>query len=268
MQAIGLCRFSYPALGGFQVKHETIEERVAYLYADARLEDRFRLFETIALPSLRAQTDPDFSLVIVIGDQFPPHHARRLSAMVADMPQVVVHKEPPRNQREVMKEVLNDARMYPEDPCLQFRFDDDDAVAVDFIAKLRAAARDCAPLLKQNRTVAFDWNRGFVAQCTADGIRAAEVYRQFYVASLGMLVRGNCAVTIMNFGHEKIPQFMPAVSFSDPAMFVRGLNAHNDSRQALAREPALEALSDTDKALFADRFGIDVDAVQRAFATS
>ena len=26
MQAIGLCRFSYPALGGFQVGHETTED--------------------------------------------------------------------------------------------------------------------------------------------------------------------------------------------------------------------------------------------------
>ena len=37
MQVIGLCRFSYPALGGFQVVHETIEERIAYLYSDARI---------------------------------------------------------------------------------------------------------------------------------------------------------------------------------------------------------------------------------------
>ena len=71
MQAIGLCRFSYPALGGFQVEHETIEERIAFLYQYERLEERFRLFEAIALPCLRAQTDPDWGLVIIIGDQFP-----------------------------------------------------------------------------------------------------------------------------------------------------------------------------------------------------
>jgi hypothetical protein len=31
MQVIGLCRFSYPASGGFQRIHETNEERRAYL---------------------------------------------------------------------------------------------------------------------------------------------------------------------------------------------------------------------------------------------
>ena len=29
MQVIGLCRFSYPAYGGFQVGHETLEETPA-----------------------------------------------------------------------------------------------------------------------------------------------------------------------------------------------------------------------------------------------
>ena len=33
MRVIGICRFSYPALGGFKRMHETVEEREAYLYA-------------------------------------------------------------------------------------------------------------------------------------------------------------------------------------------------------------------------------------------
>ena len=58
LQVIGLCWFSYPAIGGLQVDHDTIEER-------------FALFEAVALPSLRAQTDPNFDLIIVVGDQLP-----------------------------------------------------------------------------------------------------------------------------------------------------------------------------------------------------
>ena len=49
MQVIGLCRFSYPAIGGFQVEHADPAARSAYLYAPARMEERFRTFskETI-----------------------------------------------------------------------------------------------------------------------------------------------------------------------------------------------------------------------------
>ena len=71
MQAIGICRFSYPALGGFQVEHGSAEDRAAYLYAPARLDERFALFETVALPCLRAQTDQNFEVVVVIGEDFP-----------------------------------------------------------------------------------------------------------------------------------------------------------------------------------------------------
>lgn len=156
LQVIGLCRFSYPAIGGFQVDHETIEGRIAYLYDDTRIQERFQLFEAVALPSLRAQTDPDFELIIVIGDQMPAHHRKRLEALISDMPQARIHAEPPRPQREVMKAILNAARHDFSKPCLQFRLDDDDAVAVDFVERLRKAADDCKALTKQHKSVAFD----------------------------------------------------------------------------------------------------------------
>jgi hypothetical protein len=266
MQVIGLCRFSYPAHGGFQVEHETIEERIAYLYGEARLEERFRLMETVALPCLKAQTDQDFTLVIVVGNQLPRHHLHRLERLVEDMPQALIHQEPPRKQREVMKEVLNEARLDPREPCLQFRHDDDDAVAVDFIERLRRAAEQSDALTREHKTVAFDWNQGHSAEFGAKGIRAAQGFRAFFVAALGMYVRGNCPMTIMNFAHEKIPRFMPAVSFPQRDMWVRGLNAFNDSRQKPVREPDLAHLDAEGEALFRDRFAIDADRVRRVFS--
>ena len=79
MQVTGLCRFSYPAEGGFQVEHGSAEARMAYLYAPARMEARLRQFETICLPGLRAQTDPDFTLLVLIGDTLPARYRNRLS---------------------------------------------------------------------------------------------------------------------------------------------------------------------------------------------
>tara|TARA_R110002072_G_scaffold107993_5_gene234549 strand:- start:346 stop:1152 length:807 start_codon:yes stop_codon:yes gene_type:complete len=266
MQAIGLCRFSYPALGGFQVHHDSIEDRIAYLYEEHRLEERFQLFETVALPCLKAQTDPNFSLIIVIGDQFPTHDEKRLEKMIADFPQALIHKEPPRNQRKVMKEILNEARLDPSEPCLQFRYDDDDAVAVDFIERLRKATHDCAPLLKQHKIVAFDWNVGYVAEFDGEGIRAAETFRPFYTAALGLFVKGKCPLTIMNFAHDKIPRFMPAVSFSDTPMWVRSHNNSNDSRQQQTRQTSVTPLDAQEETIFRDRFAIDIDHVRRVFS--
>ncbi len=266
MQIIGLCRFSYPALGGFQVGHDTSRDRMAYLYDSVRLEERFRLFETVALPSLMAQTDPDFELIVLVGDSLPKVHLDRLRALIAPLPQARIVAEPPRPHREVMKEILNGARAHPADPCVQFRFDDDDAVPIDFIAKLRKAVDDCAPLLVQHKSVALDWNKGFIAEFSAAGIAATPTYRPFYTAALAMFVNGNCQLTIMNFAHDKLPRFMPAVSFADPAMYIRGHNDFNDSRQKDVAPVVLTPLSDKDIALFRTRFAIDINAVRAAFA--
>jgi len=199
MQVIGLCRFSYPAIGGFQVDHETTLERIAYLYADARLEERFQLMETVALPCIRHQTDPDFELIVVIGDQLPKRHRDRLHDIIADIPQIRIVAEPPRPQREVMKEIFNKARKTPSEPCLQFRHDDDDAFAVDFIERLRAASVDAERLCAQHKAVNFDWNKGMVAEFGASGIASTDVFRQLYPAAMGMQIRGNSPLTIMNF---------------------------------------------------------------------
>lgn len=266
MQVLGLCRFSYPALGGFQVGHDTTADRIAYLYDPARLEERFRLFETVALPSLMAQTDPDFEMIVLVGDRFPRIHMERLKALLAPLPQARIVVEPPRPHREVMKEILNKARHARSEPCVQFRFDDDDAIAVDFVAKLRKTVDDAAPLLVQHKSVALDWNKGYVAEFGADGIAATPSFRPFYTAALAMFVNAGCPLTIMNFAHDKLPRFMPALSFPDPAMYVRGHNGFNDSRQKNARAVDLSPLSPEEEILFKDRFAIDIDTVRRVFA--
>ncbi|KNG91977.1 putative rhamnosyl transferase [Pseudaestuariivita atlantica] len=266
MQTIGLCRFSYPAIGGFQVEHDTIEDRIAYLYAEDRLEERFRLFEHVALPCLKHQTDPDFTLIVVIGDSFPARHRARLDAMLADLPQAVVEVHPPRPNRELMKELLNKHRRDPGAPCLQFRHDDDDAVAVDFIERMKQAVDDAAPLMARERIVGIDFNRGYVAEMGSNGISATEITRAYYVAALGVHVAGGTARTIHNFAHHKLWTRMPTVTFTDTPMWVRTHNGYNDSRQKRgAREVAVEPIGPKLTRRFANRFAIDVEAVTRAF---
>lgn len=266
MQVIGLCRFSYPAVGGFQVEHDTTEDRIAFLYAEHRLEERFRLFETVALPCLRAQTDQDFQLIVVIGDQLPAHHQERLRSLCAGIPQIRIEAHPPRRHRDLMKEILNDARLNPAEPCLQFRHDDDDAFSLDFIARLRRAAEDAHPICRDHRAVAFDWNHGYIAELSASGIAAGELYRPFYVAALGVHIQGNDPLTIMNFMHERLPRFMPALTFNEPHMWVRTHNGYNDSRQKPVKSFEVTPLSAEDEQRFHSRFAIHAGDVRRIFA--
>lgn len=239
---------------------------MAYLWSNDRLEERFRLLETMALPCLRAQTDPDFDLLILIGDAFPKEHRDRLFDLTRDLKQVQIIEQPPANSREMSKMVLNQARLDPSKPCIQFRHDDDDACAVDFIEKLRAAAADCRSLTEKHKTVAFDWNKGYIAEVGAKGISATQIYRAFYVSALGVHIQGDCQMTIHNFMHEKLPQFMPCVSYADPDMFVRTHNGYNDSRQKKVKDWPVEPLKPGQEKLFRDRFAVNIDSVRSAFS--
>jgi len=261
MQVIGLCRFSYPAKGGFQVEHDTIEQRIQYLYGAQRLEERFRLFEHVALPCLRQQTDQDFQMVIVIGDSMPAEHAHRLLDLTDGVDQIRVEAHPPRNHREMMKEILNRARTDPSKPCLQFRFDDDDAVSVDFVKRLRNVAASCQGLLDANRTVAIDFSRGYLLESRDQTMVTAEVIRPYFTAALGMYVAGKCQQTIMNFSHTKIHQFMPSITMSDEPMWLRTHNTYNDSRQGKVKQDKLESITPQQEAEFKVRFGLKMENV-------
>lgn len=266
MQVIGLCRFSYPALGGFQVEHETIEDRIAFLYQTTRLEERFQLMETVALPCLKNQTDPNFELVIVIGDTLAKTHVDRLHDITADIPQITIQAHPPRRHRSLMKEIINGCRRDLNAPCLQFRHDDDDAIAVDFVEELRRATNDVAPLLARHKTAAIDWNSGYIAEMSATGIAATPTRRNLYVASLGMYVRGGCDRTIMNFKHGTMDAHMPRLSFAGPPMWVRTHNGYNDSRQKKVSPVEVTALTPLEEAEFMARFAIDSDQVRATFS--
>ena len=267
MQVIGLCRFSYPGEGGFQVEHETIAARKAYLYAPARMQARLAQFEAVTLPGLKAQTDPDFTFVVVTGDSLPDQWREKLEDLLRDFPQAVIRAYPPGPHRKVMQAAINAERVDPDQPCLQFRHDDDDAVGVDFVERLRAAAAEHASIVEQNRLVAFDFDQGFSARADANGLTVADTPLSLYGVALGMAVRGGVQQSIMNFAHQKLGAFMPVVTYSDSPMFVRGHSDHNDSRQKSGiTTPDFEPLSPDRARLFKTRFAINENTVRRVFS--
>lgn len=266
MQVIGMCRFSYPAIGGFQVEHETVEDRMAYLYAPARMEERFRTFETITLPPLRAQTDGDFTLLIVIGDSLPAVYRDRLMALVGNMPQAVVRAHPPGPHRQVMTDAINAVRMADRGPCLQFRMDDDDAVAVTYVDRLREAAADLRKLSRKHRHIAIDFNQGYIARPGPDGLAVAPTKTPYTTAGLALMFKPSVRLSVMNFAHQKVAQHMPTVTFTGEDMMLRGHNDYNDSRQRPGIKPVrLSPLDAAGEARFRTVFNIDADHVRAVY---
>ncbi len=242
-------------------------DRKAFLYARPRMEERLATFETITLPPLRAQSDDDFTLLIVIGTSLPDEYRDRLAALVADMPQVVIQARPPGPHRAVMQEAINSVRRFEGDPCLQFRMDDDDAVARVYVERLREAAGGMRRLMKRHRHVAIDFNQGFIARPGPDGIAATPTQDPYTTPALALMFKPRVSLSVMNFAHAKLARKMPTLTLTGEDMMIRGHNDHNDSRQGKGIPAVrLTLLDATGEAHFRATYNIDADHVRRVFA--
>lgn len=263
LQVIGLCRFSYPALGGFQRQHDNPRERAGYLYEPARLDERFRLFESLTLPGIRGQTDPDFTFLVVIGDDFPQRD--RLEALLADIPQAVIRAYPPRPHREVMQEAINTLRDDNAALSLQFRLDDDDGVNRRFVARLKRVARECRGLLTRQPKSVIDFTHGYLVRPSARGIEAESVVRLGWPAVAMAFRKGN-RMSVMNFAHHTVWRTAPTILLDDRDMYVRGWHPHNDSD--LRPGEAMAPLDPEGEARFRDAFGIDCGQIRALWQQS
>lgn len=265
MRVIGICRFSYPALGGFKRMHDNIEAREAYLYAPERMELRFRHFEALTLPSVAAQTDPDFTFMIVIGQRMPEPWLSRLHDLTAPVPQIRIVPTAPMKHRLALQKAIQAELGDNADESLQFRLDDDDAMGVDFVAQIRHIAGRTGRLRRRDPRLAIDFNKGWSVRLSASGIEAEEVITSFWACGLAVLFPPGDAKTIMNFGHHKLHHVMPAIVQPRPPMYLRAKHDDNDSEAKFKPGP-MHRLNDREIRLFRDRFNVSQDAVQRIFS--
>lgn len=132
-QAIVVVRFSYVAEDGFRLSKQGLDKVRATLYDPARLERRFRIFEALALPSLLAQTDPDFTLILLVGDDFPPTYKARLQQILMPLRDAHLIAMPPMHTHRATRMAIQDCRKDWATHLMTIRLDDDDALGKDCI---------------------------------------------------------------------------------------------------------------------------------------
>lgn len=265
MRVIGLCRFSYPALGGFKRMHASVADREAYLYAPERMELRFRHFEALTLPSVAAQTDPDFTFLIVIGQNMPKPWLDRLHDLTAALPQVRIVPTAPKKHRLALQEAMQAELGDNDTENLQFRLDDDDAIGVDFIEQIRAIAGRSARLRRREPRMAIEFNTGWSVGLSDQGIRAEAVVTSFWACALAVLFPAGDSRTVMNYGHHKLHHVMPAFIQPRPPMYLRAKHDDNDSEAKYKTGPLIPLTADQAQ-LFRNRFNVDEARVRQIFS--
>lgn len=230
VQMLGLCRFSYVGLRGYQVGHDSYDERRAYLYDANRLERRWFWFTRVCLPAWQAQTDPDFTLVIMTGPDLPEPYLSRLREICDRLPQFRLALVPPMERHlEACRAAIAPHVEASADVVGHFRHDDDDAVAVDYVDRTRKDFRRVKALWKCEGRLALDYSRGLMLRRDGTGLQLIPRLCHNMGVALTLFLSADAAETALHYDHSKLALWMPGVSITRPLMFLRSIHADSDS---------------------------------------
>lgn len=267
IQALGLTRWSYP----FQSKHfrraETdLKALRAQLYAPARLDHRLFLLEHVLLPGLRIQHDQNFTHVFLIDEQLPQPWRDRLLALLETVPQIVpVFHAEGGLEKDVCRQVMA-AHVDPDcDVTAQYRLDDDDGVARDFIARTRETFSTIAPIFAEEGRMGLDFNRGFILQSSDQDITMRPVSMRFWAPGMVVFLRPDSNRMLMDFHHLKLWHYMPTLTWGQRPMFIRGAHHDNDSDLASfgRRARGFNFNPGKPERFYRNHFGVDLPEMQR-----
>ena len=233
MRIIGICRFSYLATRGWKrTVAEDIAATAAVLFDPARLEERFRLFEALTLPSIRAQTDEDFTFLVLAAASLPEPWAARLAGLCDAEPRISLHRLKPMPMTVAVTRALR-RTVNPDGaaPVVQFCLDDDDALSVRYVERLRAFAGTVhAAGLGGGAPVALNHPRGITLSRRNGVFVAHENFAPFLALGLALMTDATIPSHPYMVPHLKTATRHVAVSDPGPLSYLRGLHDHHDSR--------------------------------------
>jgi Putative rhamnosyl transferase len=142
----GHIRFSFYGVTDTRLKPDTDGTALARLYDETRMARRFFLFENLTLPSLLAQTDRDFRTVIMSSSVMPDRFKDRLSTLAARLPGAMLDFSEYQNGDKAFRAVMaQSAGFQGRESSVHFRLDDDDALCITYIQRLREISRILSP---------------------------------------------------------------------------------------------------------------------------
>ncbi len=262
VQIGGVIRFSVPCEGGFQKNPESRAEKLAKLYAPARMAQRFAYFERLCLHTLKRQTDQNFTLGILVGADMPARYRRQLDLLLQDFAPARVIVKPVMQHRPLMEQAY-DAVFDQNTPYrLSFRLDDDDAVAVDYIETVRAKLPVLLMMAPAGQPVCLTFSQSLTLLGPRENRQVVARYERSPIsAGLAVLAPAKLKPLVMTLNHMKIHMNMPTLLDPMLPMNLRSLHTDNDSRGVLMAGQKIERASGEIRAVLQDRFALDIDDI-------
>lgn len=230
---VGVVRFSFPALSAFGRTPQDADAARAMLYDPARLERRFALFERLMLPSMLAQTDQDFQLGFVIGDDFPRPWRDRLGDAIAALPGAFLFPHEPAHNYKATHAAFRAAKLDGATHFTTFRLDDDDAMDREFIGRLRRQAQSLQAL-SGNKPYAIGHNHGFWLEIGGQGNRLYDVRERTPACGLALVSGIKSGLTVYVQNHRDVAERFNTWLDAETPAFIRTVHRDNDATPHVA----------------------------------
>lgn len=258
----GLCRFSYPfALGSFSGAQPSMAALKAQLYDEARLRERLFIFSNIFLPPLRHQTDTNYRISVLIGEQMPEAIRDALLDITRDIDSIRVVVEPEgQDPKELCNRIFQSMRRADADLVGEFRLDDDDAIAVDFVSKSRQAGYDFKGPIVQSGVAGVDFPSGAFVYFSEADVQAKRLVLAHLSCGQVIFLNPASSKTAIKFRHYRMWQKNLYISLPDEVMYLRSVHRFNTSGvdQTVKTKDVIKLTERQIEIMMRERFRIDL----------
>lgn len=260
---VGCVRFSVLTEDYYAQRFKTVDRIAEHLFAPERLELRFKLFETLCLPALTRQTDPDFRCVILTSSLLPKEARARLDALIAPYPHLTIYADAPQKHYPLTRAAYFSALPDGAERWVFFRIDDDDAVSLDYIERLRHIA-GCLEQMHPGEQFAIAFNKGFYLEMN-DGedenalMDGAE--RNPLSVGMAILSGGDDERSPYRYNHRMVATRYNLYSDMSAPVFLRSVHRDNKSDPKKLGPHDTMKRRDVDRHL-KERFGLDPDVLR------
>lgn len=232
MEIVFETRFAFFGKSGWRAD---TSKKPKLLFEDSRMKTRFHYFEHITLPSLKAQTDPDFRQIVLSSLRMPEKWQKQLNEMCYDIlgeKRCKVHFNGWGLAGRVFRRQM--AEIYEDDEtqlAAQVVLDDDDAVSKDFVEICRRESVNAAHHFKSAQDYSYlSFPKGYSMSIAKNKLSFVDRNAPFTNLGLTLIAPANTEQNPFLTSHKMIGERHPYRMISDtPPSYIRAVHAENDS---------------------------------------
>jgi hypothetical protein len=223
---------------------------------------RFRLFETLTVPSMAYQTDTNFKCIVLCSDQMPEALKERLLDCIEGHENLIFMALPPMPHHTAAATAFERVKDQTAQIFTGFRLDDDDMLQKTYIENLKDKIERASPFIERHKPLITSFNFGLFLEKTETGNRVFDVTERTPGAQgTAMTTHIDEERTVFSRNHRKLPAYFRTVSHIDGPAWLRTVHSNNIADPKITgRDHLIE--KDRIAQLLETHFGLSMDMIE------